>query len=68
MPKCIYCALFHSQSLMPAKSRPMVERIEDELDMYGRPKKRVITLPTEVLPESERAKIKEEDLEKKNIL
>ncbi|GFR52709.1 hypothetical protein Agub_g15338 [Astrephomene gubernaculifera] len=33
------------------ESRPRVEPIEDELDMFGRPKRRAIRMPTEALPE-----------------
>ncbi|GLI61890.1 hypothetical protein VaNZ11_004402 [Volvox africanus] len=32
-------------------TRPRVEPIEDELDMFGRPKRRTLRMPTEVLPE-----------------
>ncbi|KAG2443532.1 hypothetical protein HXX76_001884 [Chlamydomonas incerta] len=32
-------------------TRPRLEVVEDELDMYGRPKRRVTRMPTEVLPE-----------------
>ncbi|KAG2452284.1 hypothetical protein HYH02_003308 [Chlamydomonas schloesseri] len=32
-------------------TRPRLEQVEDELDMYGRPKRRVIKMPTEALPE-----------------
>ncbi len=34
-----------------ADSRPRLEPVEDELDMYGRPKRRVTKSPTEALPE-----------------
>ncbi|KXZ47348.1 hypothetical protein GPECTOR_36g71 [Gonium pectorale] len=34
-----------------AESRPRVEPIEDELDMFGRPKRRTVRMPTEALPE-----------------
>ncbi|GLC49332.1 hypothetical protein PLESTB_000207600 [Pleodorina starrii] len=32
-------------------TRPRLEPIEDELDMFGRPKRRTLRMPTEVLPE-----------------
>jgi hypothetical protein len=37
-------------------SRPVVEKFEDELDMFGRPKKVVVTSPLEVMPDEERSK------------
>lgn len=30
----------------------MIERFDDELDRWGRPKKQIITMPTEALPEN----------------
>lgn len=36
---------------MPSEnSRPQVEKIEDELDQWGRPKKKLITSPIEAMP------------------
>lgn len=32
-------------------SRPRLEPIEDELDMFGRPKRQILRMPTDVLPE-----------------
>jgi hypothetical protein len=44
-----------------------VVKVEDELDMYGRPK-RPLALPTDALPEEEREKVLEaaDALEKRN--
>ncbi len=32
-------------------TRPRLEPLDDELDMLGRPKRRMVRMPTEVLPE-----------------
>jgi hypothetical protein len=45
------------------KSRPQVERIEDELDQWGRPKKKLITSPIEAMPADAQEKAYK-DLEK----
>jgi hypothetical protein len=36
--------------------RPVVERMNDELDMYGRPKKQ-LTSPAAVLPEEQQVRV-----------
>jgi len=42
------------------RSRPMIERFDDDLDQWGRPKKRVVTMPTEALPPEQRKKAEEQ--------
>ncbi len=42
-----------------ASSRPKVEAVPDELDMWGRPKRAAFTSPTAVLPDDERLKAEE---------
>ncbi len=41
----------------------MIEPVEDELDQWGRPKRKTTTSPLEVMPEEERLKA-EQQLEK----
>lgn len=57
----LHCALVHqpapSQSFAaPENKRPVVEQVEDGLDMWGRPKRQVGESPLAVMPEQERAK------------
>jgi hypothetical protein len=40
--------------------RPLIERFEDDLDQWGRPKRRVVTMPTAALPPEQRKKAEEQ--------
>jgi hypothetical protein len=46
----------HTQETAAPAVKPSIAPVEDELDMYGRPKAKLV-LPTDALPESEREKI-----------
>lgn len=45
-----------AQSFEAKAARPVIEQVEDELDQWGRPKKRIGESPLAVMPESERIK------------
>lgn len=47
------------QSFGPAAERPVVEKFEDELDQWGRPKKRQAN-PIDVMPEDQQQKAYEQ--------
>jgi hypothetical protein len=40
--------------------RPIIERFDDDLDQWGRPKKKLVTLPTAALPPEQRKKAEEQ--------